>query len=1176
MAQELQLYSVTLQRPASITSAAVGQFAGDRSQQVAVIRGSWLEILRPDREVGKLAPVLSYNCFAILRKVSAFRIAGSSKDYILLTSDSGQLVVLEYVPEKNSVNRLHCEPYGKTGIRRTVPGEYLVTDPKGRAALIASVEKNKLVYVLNRDSTAQVTIASPLEAHSARTLVYAMAGVDVGYENPTFASLETEYDTDGRMNDKMLVYYELDLGLNHVVRKWSDKVDFSANILFPVPGGPDGPSGVIIGAEGWIYYKHISGPTLRVPIPSRRDSVSPSYIVSGVMHKMKGAFFLLVQTNLGDLFKINVSHADSQAQELEIRYFDTIPVCSELCIFRSGFMLAVCEGGDTLFYQFDKLGDDDEQVYLSRNYDPEVKNEVDVKPAIFSPRPLDNIQVVDRLAGLSPLMSSDVVNTSGSITESPQIYTVSGKGPQSTFRSLSHGIQVEEIVSSELPAVPLAVWTTKTASDDEYGRYIVLSFANETLVLSIGESVEEVTDSGLLLSTQTLAVQQIGVSSVLQIYGGGMRLIDSAKNATEWNPPAGTEIVATSTNSYQVVIALNTSEIVYFEVDEDGQLNEYEEHKKIPGGVATLSLGDVPEGRLRSPLLAVGTVDSTVRILSVDVGSTLELLTVQALTAPPSDIRISHMKGPGSEPPVPYLHIGLNTGVYIMSILDPVTGQLSDTRTRFLGPSPIKLFQVTAGRSRDCILVLCTKPWLGYLSGSMSFEMAPLSYSAFSYAWGFSSEDCPEGIVGIRGSTLSIIAVDNLDEHLRQEVVPLRYTPRRMAKSNASPYFYVIESDNGTIPNSTSDDNALQFGDAAEQGRWASAIEVVDPMEHKVTHRVVLEDNEAAFSVCSCSFSSHNDTEYLVVGTSKDQVMLPKSSSGGFLHVYAFTDNGSKLEFIHKTPVEEAPLAMMEFQGRLLVGVGSTLRIYDIGLKQLLRKAQTKLSLSNITSLDSQGSRIVVGDIRESITYVAYKAAENLLIPFADDALPRHVTCATMLDYDTTMAGDRFGNVFVVRCPETVSQLADEDEHGIYIRNQDPSLNGSAANKIELLAHIFLQDTPTNLTRARLVPGGVEAVIYTGIQGTIGALIPFVSKQDVLFFQRLESLMRQEDASAAGRDHLVYRGYYVPVKNTIDGDLCERFSLLPSERQEVIANDLDRTVRDVERKIADMRIRSVF
>jgi hypothetical protein len=77
-----------------------------------------------------------------------------------------------------------------------------------------------------------------------------------------------------------------------------------------------------------------------------------------------------------------------------------------------------------------------------------------------------------------------------------------------------------------------------------------------------------------------------------------------------------------------------------------------------------------------------------------------------------------------------------------------------------------------------------------------------------------------------------------------------------------------------------------------------------------------------------------------------------------------------------------------------------------------------------------------------------------------------------------------------------------------------------------------------------------------------------VSREDVDFFQNLESHMRSEDPPLAGRDHLIYRGYYVPVKGVIDGDLCERFSLLPNDKKQMIAGELDRSVREIERKIS--------
>ena len=51
------------------------------------------------------------------------------------------------------------ETFGKSGCRRIVPGQYLAIDPKGRAVMIAAVEKQKLVYILNRDT--QVNILQP-------------------------------------------------------------------------------------------------------------------------------------------------------------------------------------------------------------------------------------------------------------------------------------------------------------------------------------------------------------------------------------------------------------------------------------------------------------------------------------------------------------------------------------------------------------------------------------------------------------------------------------------------------------------------------------------------------------------------------------------------------------------------------------------------------------------------------------------------------------------------------------------------------------------------------------------------------------------------------------------------------------------------------------------------------
>ncbi len=55
------------------------------------------------------------------------------------------------------------------------------------------MEKQKLVYVLNRDAAANLTISSPLEAHKSHNIVFSVAGMDMGFDNPVFAAIELDY-----------------------------------------------------------------------------------------------------------------------------------------------------------------------------------------------------------------------------------------------------------------------------------------------------------------------------------------------------------------------------------------------------------------------------------------------------------------------------------------------------------------------------------------------------------------------------------------------------------------------------------------------------------------------------------------------------------------------------------------------------------------------------------------------------------------------------------------------------------------------------------------------------------------------------------------------------------------------------------------------------------------------
>ncbi|PWN37092.1 putative splicing factor 3B subunit 3 [Meira miltonrushii] len=1243
----MHLYNITLVPPSNITAAVVGQFSGTRQQEIVVCKaGTRLELIRPDTNTGKQYTVLEQDAFGTVRSLASFRLTGGTQDYLIIGSDSGRITIAEYVVKQNAFRVVHQETFGRSGARRVVAGQYLATDPKGRATMIGAVEKSKLVYILNRDAEANLTISSPLEAHRPNAIIHAIVGVDVGYENPLFATLEVDYDEADRdpsgeafeRTEKLLTYYELDLGLNHVVRRWSSPVDMLSNHLVQVPGGYnqnterwEGPSGVLVCSEDYITYKHNVGEDHRIPIPRRLNPVERAserrgnIIVASVCHRMKTAFFFLLQNENGDLFKVTIDHEGEEMQSLKIKYFDTVPLATNLCILRAGFLYVAAESGNSSLYSFQKLGDDDDfPEYASSDYPRLGMTETPPACPTFTPRPLENLLLTDENDALDPLLDAKLLNPLASDT--PQIFTASGRGPRSHLKMLQHGLDVQEAVSSELPGVPKSVWTTKLRANDEHDSYIILSFVNGTLVLSIGESIEEVSDSGLLTSAPTLAVQQLGDDALLQVHPDGIRHILADKQVTEWTAPETSNgeqsrIVQAATNSRQVVVALEPSnELVYFELDMDGQLNEYQDRKAVGSSVLTMSLGEVPEGRQRTPYLAVGCQDQTVRIISLDPDNTLASVSIQALTAPPNSICVAEMNDMSIDPnhPTMFVNIGLTNGVLLRTVLDPISGQLTDTRLRFLGAKPVRLIRVRMQGNETAVLALSTRSWLSYTFQQRT-HFTPLLFDSLDHAWTFSAELCPEGLIGISAGNLRIFTIPVLGQKFKTDKFALTNTPRRIASHPDDVNLVFIAGADHRVMSEWEKEKRLaelgrdlkpkdqgvlnlspaEFGPVrAEAGNWSSSVQIVDIRQaDKPIHTLQLENNEAATCLCLASFANdplaqngsamtngngaamngyHESSPYLIIGSSVGATVRPRSSTKNYLSVYALESEGKSLTLIHKTEVDDIPSVVQPFGGRLVAGIGKALRVYDMGRKKLLRKCENKSFPTNITAISTQAGRIVVGDVQESTFFVTYKPIENRLLIFADDTLPRWTTALAMLDYDTVCAGDKFGNIFVNRIDGEVSKSVDEDTTGLTVMHEKPYLQG-APHKLTLEAHFHLGDIVISIHKTSLVAGGRPVIIYTCLGGTVGCLVPFSSKEDMEMMTSLEILMRKEQIlNLLGREHMSFRGSYTPVKSVIDGDLCELFATLPLVRQRAIAEEFERTPAEMNKKLESIRTTSAF
>ncbi|VDK56295.1 unnamed protein product [Anisakis simplex] len=890
----MHLYNLTLQGSSAINQAIHGSFCGlPKQQEVCVARGNLLQLLFCDPKTGKIHVLCSHNVFGIIRSLLSFRLTGGTKDYIVIGSDAGRIVILEYNPQKVCFERVHQETFGKTGCRRIVPGQHLAVDPKGRAILIGAIERQKLVYVMNRDAAANLTISSPLEAHKSHCLCYHIVGVDVAFENPTFACLEVDYedvdhDPTGQLASKIpqtLTFYELDLGLNHVVRKYAEPLVDKGNLLISVPGGQDGPSGVIVCCENYLVFKNLGDqPDIKCPIPRRRNELDDCdrsvIIVCTATHKTKLMYFFLVQTDQGDVFKVTLESEHDIVTELKIKYFDTIPVANAMCILKTGFLFTAGEFGDHNLYQIAHLGDEDnEPEYSSRMQLDEGET------FFFAPRQLINLALVDQIGSLSPLINCHIEDLANE--DAPQLYTLCGRSSRSSLKVLRNGLEVTEMAVSELPGNPNAVWTVKRNIDDKYDSHIVVSFVNATLVLSIGETVEEVTDSGFLGTTPTLGCGLIGDDALLQVYPDGIRHIRADRRVNEWKAPGKRTIMKCALNRRQVAIALAGGEIVYFELDVNGCL--------------------------------------------------------------------------------------------LRTTVDQVTGELTDNRSRYLGTRSVNLFRVRI-QDKDAIMGASSRAWLLYNYQSR-FHLTPLSYIALEYAAGFSSEQCPEGIVAIADNTLRILSLEKLGAVFNETVHPLKYTPRRMLIHKASGNLIVIETDHAAFTENGKQQRRKQLANElmelakeADEGdeeavkemadsilnesvderqmgapknqkaKWASTIRIMRSSDGETLSLLPLNEDEAAFSLASVQFQNQSDAQFILVGCAIGLQLKPRKSKGGCIYTFLLTENGSKLEFVHRTQTDEVVNAIHDFRGMALVGVGRKVRLYDLGKKKLLAKCENRVS----------------------------------------------------------------------------------------------------------------------------------------------------------------------------------------------------------------------------------------
>ena len=606
-----------------------------------------------------------------------------------------------------------------------------------------------------------------------------------------------------------------------------------------------------------------------------------------------------MQSELGDLYKVTLAWGAAGVTDVRVSVFDTLFPASALCITRNGLLYAAAEAGDHALFQFRGVGDGADDAAAGAVFDPSLGDDgpgaAKVAPA-FRPAPLRNLAPLDRPESLGGATALEVLAAAGGAQDDARLAVACGRGARSSLRLLRRGVGVAEVAASSCrPA--RGPWTLRGGAQDAYDRHIVVSFTNATLVLRVGDAVEEVGDSGFLASEATLAAALLADGALVQAHAAGVRRVGPAGAAGAAAPSraaAGRRARrGGAANERQVAVALGGGDVVYFELDASGALAEL--GAKGLGAAAALDLGPVPPGRARFPSWPRAAPTGRLRLLSLAPDDLLAQVALVDLGAPRARARV---RGPRRRRPG--ARAGLGNGVLRRVRVDARTGALGDARARFLGGRAVRLARVTHGGRAACV-ALAGRAWLGAPRGAAAaaagdgaaaagaaLAWAPLAYDALEHAAPFASPRCAEGVVAVAGASLRIFVCDAATQgEFTQAVVPLRYTPRRLCAlppAGAAPRVLVVEADqhryneaerralaaarrvarDGDMDTGDDDDDAADdAGRAARAGQVGLVRARRRRRERRHAQLLELGESEAALSCCCVRFAGRGNEAFV-------------------------------------------------------------------------------------------------------------------------------------------------------------------------------------------------------------------------------------------------------------------------------------------------------------------------
>ncbi|XP_055085822.1 DNA damage-binding protein 1 [Periophthalmus magnuspinnatus] len=1040
---------------------------------------------------------------------------GESKDLLFILTSKYNACILEYKQNGESIDiitRAHGNVQDRIG-RPSETGIIGIVDPECRMIGLRLYDGLFKVIPLDRDNR-------ELKAFNIRLEELQVIDVHFLYGCPAPTVCFIYQDPQGRH----VKTYEVSLREKEFNKgPWKqENVEAEASMVIPVPE-PFGGA-IIIGQESITYhngdkYLAIAPPTIKqstIVCHNRVDPNGSRYLLGD----MEGRLFMLL------LEKEELMDGTVALKDLHVELLGETSIAECLTYLDNGVVFVGSRLGDSQLVKLN-VDSNDQGSFVT---------------------------VMETFTNLGPIVDMCVVDLERQ--GQGQLVTCSGAFKEGSLRIIRNGIGIHEHASIDLPGIK-GLWPLRSEAGRETDDMLVLSFVGQTRVLMLsGEEVEETELPGFVDNQQTFYCGNVAHQQLIQITSGSVRLVlqDSKALVSEWKEPQGRNISVAACNHTQVVLAVGRA-LYYLQIlaGELKQISTTEmEHE-----VACLDITPLGEPGGESPLCAVGLwTDISARVLKLPCFTALhkEMLGGEII---PRSILMTTFEGSY------YLLCALGDGALFYFGLDLTTGALSERKKVTLGTQPTVL-RTFRSLSTSNVFACSDRPTVIY-SSNHKLVFSNVNLKEVNYMCPLNSEGYPDSLALANNSTLTIGTIDEIQKlHIR--TVPLYESPRRICYQEVSQCFGVLSSRveiqdvSGTtsavrpsastqalsssvsssklFPSSTSP-HETSFGEEVE----VHSLLVVDQHTFEVLHAHQFLPSEYALSMVSCRLGK-DPAVYFIVGTA---MVYPEEAEPkqGRIIVFHYTDG--KLQTVAEKEVKGAVYSMVEFNGKLLASINSTVRLYEWTAEKELRTECNHYNNIMALYLKTKGDFILVGDLMRSVLLLAYKPMEGNFEEIARDFNPNWMSAVEILDDDNFLGAENAFNLFV--CQKDSAATTDEErqhlqEVGVFHLGEFVNVfcHGSL-----VLQNLGESSTPTQ-----------GSVLFGTVNGMIG-LVTSLSEGWYSLLLDLQNRLNKVIKSVGKIEHSFWRSFHTERKTEqatgfIDGDLIESFlDLGRAKMQEVVS-----------------------